>query len=267
MARTRMVPRGARRLRSYAEFESYLVDFVEGRYPFLWVVGRPGVAKSESVKRAIQRATHYYRKGGQLTPLRFFIEAFHHRGQPIILDDADPLLDTKLGAKLIAALGDSSPARQMSYGTTSRALGEVPSLYYTTSNLCILANKAPTDEAILSRAVLIYFNTTNADIHRRAAQWFWDQEIHDWVGQHVSQLDPIDVRWYGIAAPKATPAAIVGKLNVAINTALAEPAAKARLADLGVEPMVMTPEQCTAFIAAEHAKWDKVIRAADIKLD
>jgi tripartite-type tricarboxylate transporter receptor subunit TctC len=75
------------------------------------------------------------------------------------------------------------------------------------------------------------------------------------------------IGWYGIAAPKATPAAIVGKLNAAINSALAEPAAKARLADLGVEPMVMTPEQCTAFIAAEHAKWDKVIRAADIKLD
>lgn len=75
------------------------------------------------------------------------------------------------------------------------------------------------------------------------------------------------IGWYGIAAPKATPAAILGKLNVAINTALAEPAAKARLADLGVEPMVMTPEQCTAFIAAEHEKWDKVIRAADIKLD
>jgi tripartite-type tricarboxylate transporter receptor subunit TctC len=75
------------------------------------------------------------------------------------------------------------------------------------------------------------------------------------------------IGWYGIAAPKATPAAIVGKLNAAINTALAGPAAKARLADLGVEPMFMTPEQCTAFIAAEHAKWDKVIRAADIKLD
>jgi len=75
------------------------------------------------------------------------------------------------------------------------------------------------------------------------------------------------IGWYGIAAPKATPAAIVGKLNAAINTALVEPAAKARLADLGVEPMVMTPEQCTAFIAAEHTKWHKVIRAADIKLD
>jgi tripartite-type tricarboxylate transporter receptor subunit TctC len=73
--------------------------------------------------------------------------------------------------------------------------------------------------------------------------------------------------WYGIGAPKTTPGAIVAKLDAAINTALAAPAAKARLADLGVEPMIMTPEQCAAFIAAENDKWGKVIRAADIKLD
>jgi len=73
--------------------------------------------------------------------------------------------------------------------------------------------------------------------------------------------------WYGLGAPRATPAAIVAKLNAAINAALAAPAAKARLADLGVEPMIMTPEQCAAFIAAENEKWGKVIRDADIKLD
>jgi len=75
------------------------------------------------------------------------------------------------------------------------------------------------------------------------------------------------IGWYGFGAPKATPAGIVGKLNATINAALAEPATKARLADLGVEPMIMTPEQTAAFIAAEHEKWGKVIRAADIKLD
>ena len=48
--------------------------------------------------------------------------------------------------------------------------------------------------------------------------------------------------WYGIGAPKDTPTDIVDKLNGAINAALAEPAAKARLADLGVEPMRMTPQ-------------------------
>jgi tripartite-type tricarboxylate transporter receptor subunit TctC len=73
--------------------------------------------------------------------------------------------------------------------------------------------------------------------------------------------------WYGIGAPKATPPDIVEKLNGAINAALAEAPAKARLADLGVEPMQMTPAQFAQFITDEDKKWGKVIRDAGIKLD
>jgi tripartite-type tricarboxylate transporter receptor subunit TctC len=73
--------------------------------------------------------------------------------------------------------------------------------------------------------------------------------------------------WYGIGAPKDTPADILAKLNGALNAALAEPAAKARLAELGVEPMRMTPAQFAQFIADEDKKWGKVIRDAGIKLD
>jgi tripartite-type tricarboxylate transporter receptor subunit TctC len=75
------------------------------------------------------------------------------------------------------------------------------------------------------------------------------------------------VGWYGIGAPKDTPADIVTKLNVALYTALATPAAKARLADLGVEPMRQTPAQFGKFITSENEKWGKVIRDANIKLD
>jgi tripartite-type tricarboxylate transporter receptor subunit TctC len=73
--------------------------------------------------------------------------------------------------------------------------------------------------------------------------------------------------WYGISAPKNTPADIVGKLNGAMNAALAEAPAKARLADLGVEPMRMTPAQFAQFMTDEDKKWGKVIRDAGIKLD
>jgi tripartite-type tricarboxylate transporter receptor subunit TctC len=73
--------------------------------------------------------------------------------------------------------------------------------------------------------------------------------------------------WYGIGAPKDTPKNVIGTLNATINAALAEPAAKARLADLGVEPMPMTPEQFGNFIVAENDKWSKVIRDADVRLD
>ncbi len=75
------------------------------------------------------------------------------------------------------------------------------------------------------------------------------------------------VGWYGIGAPKDTPAPIIEKLNAALTAALAEADAKKRLAELGVEPMPMTPAEFGKFVAAENDKWAKVIRAADIRLD
>jgi hypothetical protein len=193
------VPQSARHLRTYTEFESCLRDFVEGHYPFLWVVGRPGVTKTESIKKAVRGRSVYYRKGGQLTPVQFYLDCYEYRGQPIILDDAEHFLDLKIGAKLISALGDTSPARELSYGTTSRVLDNVPQTFFTTSPLCIIANKTTQHEAIQSRAVILYFNPTNGEVHSAVARWYWDQEIHDWFGRHLHRLPPLDARWYGIA--------------------------------------------------------------------
>ena len=67
--------------------------------------------------------------------------------------------------------------------------------------------------------------------------------------------------WYGVGAPKKTPEEIVQKLNKEINAALADPKLKARLADLGAEPMSMTPAEFAKFVVDETEKWAKVIRA------
>ena len=71
----------------------------------------------------------------------------------------------------------------------------------------------------------------------------------------------------GSRAPKSTPAEIVGKLNATMLPILADPKFKARLADLGVEPMPMTPAEFSKFIAGETDKWTKVIRAAGVVLE
>jgi tripartite-type tricarboxylate transporter receptor subunit TctC len=71
--------------------------------------------------------------------------------------------------------------------------------------------------------------------------------------------------WYGIAAPRNTPADIINRLNKEINASLADPRLKARLADLGATPMPTTPADFGKLIADETEKWGKVIRAANIK--
>jgi tripartite-type tricarboxylate transporter receptor subunit TctC len=71
--------------------------------------------------------------------------------------------------------------------------------------------------------------------------------------------------WYGIAAPRGTPPAIVEKLNQAVNAVLADPKLQTRLAELAGEPMPMTPAEFGKLVAEETEKWGKVIRAANIK--
>ena len=71
--------------------------------------------------------------------------------------------------------------------------------------------------------------------------------------------------WYGVGAPAHTPAEVIAALNKEINAALADPKLKARLADFGGTPLTGSAADLGAFIATETEKWDKVIRAADIK--
>jgi tripartite-type tricarboxylate transporter receptor subunit TctC len=71
--------------------------------------------------------------------------------------------------------------------------------------------------------------------------------------------------WYGIVAPKGTPAEIIGRLNAEINAGLADPKLKARLADLGGTTLAGSPAEFGKLIADETEKWGKVVRAAHMK--
>jgi tripartite-type tricarboxylate transporter receptor subunit TctC len=71
--------------------------------------------------------------------------------------------------------------------------------------------------------------------------------------------------WLGVGAPKGTSGEVVDRLNKEINVVLADPAIRARLADLGSEPLAGSPADFGHFITAETEKWGKVIRVASIK--
>src|SRR5947208_9128558 len=73
--------------------------------------------------------------------------------------------------------------------------------------------------------------------------------------------------WYGVGAPKATPAEIVEKLNKEINAGLADPKIKARLADLGDAVLALSPADFEKLIAEDTEKWGKVVRTANIKAE
>ena len=73
--------------------------------------------------------------------------------------------------------------------------------------------------------------------------------------------------WFGLGAPKNTPAEIVGKLNQEINAALADPKMKARIADLGGSVLPGSAADFGKLIAEETEKWAKVVKFSGAKPD
>lgn len=73
--------------------------------------------------------------------------------------------------------------------------------------------------------------------------------------------------WQGIVMPAGTPPEIVGKINAALLKAMTTPAVKARLEQLGLEPIPSSPAAMAQYAAAERAKWGRVIKANGIRVD
>ncbi len=73
--------------------------------------------------------------------------------------------------------------------------------------------------------------------------------------------------WYGVGAPKRTPAEVIDKINKEINAGLADSEMKARLAEQGGVAIAGSPVDFGKLIAEETEKWGKVVRAANIKAD
>jgi tripartite-type tricarboxylate transporter receptor subunit TctC len=71
--------------------------------------------------------------------------------------------------------------------------------------------------------------------------------------------------WWGVAAPKGTPAEVIERLNSAFNGALADPKVRMRLAELGTTPLEFSPREFGTFVEAETEKWAKVIRFSGAK--
>jgi tripartite-type tricarboxylate transporter receptor subunit TctC len=79
--------------------------------------------------------------------------------------------------------------------------------------------------------------------------------------------DYVVTAFFGVVAPAGTPAPIVTKLNTVINDALKSDALRAALKKLGATPTIESPEQFSAFIAAETRKWTEIAKSAGISVD
>ena len=83
------------------------------------------------------------------------------------------------------------------------------------------------------------------------------------VSEFISNYE--STTWFGVGAPRDTPVEVIEKLNREINSALADPGMRARLAQLGGTILAGSPDDFAKLIADETEKWAKVIRTANIR--
>ena len=85
------------------------------------------------------------------------------------------------------------------------------------------------------------------------------------VGETVAGYDAMS--WGGIGVPRGTPPEIIARLNREINAGLADPVVRKRLNDVAAMPILYTPADFDAFMAAETAKWARVIKQSGIRAE
>jgi hypothetical protein len=164
------------------------------------IFGPPGVGKSRSVRQALGSRVCWI--GGQATPFGIYLQAYQHRHAPIVLDDVDGLYADRLGVRLLKALGQTERTKTLSWQTAAPTLERcgIPRQFTTTSRVALIGNDWKTlnaDVAALEdRGHLLLFEPSPLEVHRQAARWFWDQEVFDFVADHLHLMAQHSLRAY-----------------------------------------------------------------------
>jgi hypothetical protein len=203
MSKSKSLREPAMRVTTYAELEDYARAFAAGHLNLLIVCGPPGVGKSQCVRGLVGPAAWV---DGNATAFGIYLRAYEYRDRPIVLDDVDGLAQDKAGVRLLKALCQTDPVKAVSWESDAKTLDRrgIPKRFQTTSRVAIIANQwrsSDVDAAALEdRGHCLRFTPNPVEIHRRAATWFWDQEVFDLIADHLHLVEQHSLRTYVLAA-------------------------------------------------------------------
>ncbi len=169
---------------------------------------------------------------GFMKPIVFHIKVYQHRGSPITVDDADIFFGHMQLRECIKYLTETDTWKLQAYNSLATELKAqgVPNEFYTNSPVCIIKNVWDSNdhvsEAIESRATIIVFDPTWDETYKYIGEWFWDQEIYDYLLQQMPLLQSPDCRIVTKAYDLKTAAVAGLDWRTAIDTHIMEPSHK-----------------------------------------
>jgi hypothetical protein len=203
MPKPNHIPRNAVVVKRYQELDSFTQAFAAGHLRFLMVVGPAGTGKSRAMRSAVAGRAAWI--DGNATAFGVYCAAFRHQDQPIVLDDVDTLYRDANGIRLLKQLCQSEPARWLGWYSDPQYLERrgVPTKFMTSSPVAIIANRWSTvnaDVAALEdRGHMIVFDPPPIEIHRQAAIWFHDEEVFNFISEHLHLITNHSFRTYLLA--------------------------------------------------------------------
>lgn len=190
-------------IRTYEELNKYTQAFAKGTYNLLFLIGNPGQSKSRMLHETMgKRSGSHLWVEGTVSAFKLYQKLWQERHQPLIMDDVDQIYTDRGLVRLMKCLCNTEDSKKVSWGTDSRQLDalEIPNEFFTRSKVCIIANhwKSLTQHvgSLSDRGVMIHFDPSPEEIHKKAKSFFKDKEILDFIQQYLPCLETLSLRLY-----------------------------------------------------------------------
>ena len=190
--RHRGQPHKVLHLTSYDRLEEYLRAFAQGHFNLLILVGSGGLAKSRSVREALNGKACWIE--GNATPFGMYAKLYRHRDQFVVIDDVDALYADRSGVRLLKCLCQTEEEKAVAWHTDARSLERqgIPREFTTKSRVVIISNDWKTLNknvaALQDRGHVLLFQPSAAEVHAQAGKWFDDREIYQWFAAKLHRV-------------------------------------------------------------------------------
>ena len=187
-------------LTTYAELEKLVRAFARGDLNLLILVGSHGLGKSRVLRQAMGDQVCWLE--GNTSPFGLYCQLWRNQNRPVVLDDLDGLYASRDGIRLLKCLTQNEPHKSVSWYTDAATLAreQIPRGFRTTSRVAIITNEWKTLNrnvaALQDRGHLVIFEPSSLEVHQRTADWFWDPEIFDFIGERLHLISEPSMRHY-----------------------------------------------------------------------
>ena len=207
-------PAQALKVTTYDEFAHFVHQFALGHYYLLMLIGDPGLAKSQTVQRAIGNRPHVYIET-HATAFGMYRQLYAGRDQLTVIDDVDHLYSDRGSVRLLKSLCNTDKVKTLRWLSRHPDIGDspgqIPREFTTTSRVCLIANQWRTLNAnvlaIEDRAIIVHFVPSVGEVHVKVREWFDDREVYDFIEDHLADVRQLSMRHYvkGEQLKKANP--------------------------------------------------------------